>query len=200
MAHSHGGNVAAHAVWRLLPATSRIPAVALATPFLFAKRRRVEPAVVAAAVVAVLVLTLLAPFAVWAVAAEDAWGASRVVLLFVCVLLVLPALVQLVSVVAWRRVHGHLRSEDDRQAMVDRVQVPSCDDSLLVVRAPDDEAGAGLALVQLAGLFSTRSAGDRASGRVAAARRRALRRRGGRRPGLRPGGERRSGARGWPSR
>jgi hypothetical protein len=157
VAHSHGGNVAAHAVWRLLPDVGPIPVVTLATPFLFAQRRRVEPAVIAASVIAVLVVTLLAPFAAWAVVAESGgWSASRVLLLLVCLLLVPPALVQVVSLLVWRRAHGDPRSEDDRQAFVTHVQVPSCDDALLVVRAADDEAGVGLASVQLASLITSR--------------------------------------------
>jgi hypothetical protein len=144
-------------VWRLLDGEARIPVVSLATPFLFARRRRVEPAVVVAATLAVLVLALLAPFAIWAVVlGTGGWGVSRVLLVLINLFLLPAVLAQIASWIVWRRDHGNPRSDEDQQAFVDHVQVPRCDDALLVVRAPDDEAGMGLAMVQLGSLLTTR--------------------------------------------
>lgn len=151
IAHSHGGNVALHAVRRLAPGSRRVKLVTLATPFLFAastKPARSEAVVlVAAAVAAVAIL-----FAV-VVGPEAPMGSPLTIPSGVAALLVLA--VRALSWVAARHVHGLAGDDAAVSSLVSSIQVPAADEStgedLLVIRAADDEAGGLLTFAQFSG-------------------------------------------------
>lgn len=154
VAHSHGGNVAIHAVWRLLgQRTGAIPVVALATPFIFAGRRKVWAPVLAAGVftiVLVFIAGLVAlPLTVWHWEDEPLWR------FFLFAGAWLAAAVQVLAAVHWWLAHGRPWRTANREEFLTKVQAPEAAPSgLLVIRAADDEASSFLAISQFAGWMS----------------------------------------------
>lgn len=149
VAHSHGGNIALHAVWRLLDVRDgSIPVVAMATPFVFAVRKRVHGAVLYLAAIAFLLAVAGAASLVVEGPGGAAWSVRGATLL----LLVVCA-AQVVSLIHWIAAHGPLWRKHVRAEFLETTQTPTPepdDRGLLVVRAADDEAGVILSLAQLA--------------------------------------------------
>ena len=153
VAHSHGGNVAIHAVWRLLQVRDgSIPVVALATPFLFANRKKVFGPVLATALLMALAI-LGAGIAMALFLVLEGPGEEERWWLTVLVFVLLVALVaQLVGLGYWLVWHGRPWNHGAQDRLLGSVQAPHIEgNGLLVVRAADDEASTGLALGQLAG-------------------------------------------------
>lgn len=153
VAHSHGGNIAVHAVWRLMKVRDgSIPVVALATPFLFASRKKVFGPVLSTALLMALAI-LGAGIALALFPVLEGPGEQERWWLTVLVFALLIALVaQLVGLGYWLAWHGRPWNPDAQDRLLDSVQAPHIEcTGLLVVRAADDEASTGLALSQLAG-------------------------------------------------
>lgn len=160
VAHSHGGNVAAHAVWRLLGTDNgSIPVVALATPFLFAKRRSLHRLVlIAAAMWAFVALVVVTGFAA-VVAVDGVEGDTSWWVLSFFVAAWTAIVVQLVCGAVWMRFHGRPWKRVDQDRLIERVQAPApVGGGLLVIRAAEDEASTSLALAQLTGWLSASAA------------------------------------------
>ena len=158
VAHSHGGNIAVHAVWGLLRVQdAKLPVVTMATPFLFANRKRVYPLVMyAAAIVAVGIIAMGVLVAVLAVGARDfgAWPVTPFGVVFVTAWVV--SLVQLVALVFWMVSHGPPWQQGVQNRFISDVSAPAADDGgLLIIRAADDEASATLAVTQVSTWVST---------------------------------------------
>lgn len=150
VAHSHGGNIAVHAVWRLMDVRDgSIPVVTLATPFLFASRKHFRKVVlIGAALVALMAVGGAFVFTLAeGVPDRDADKFWFVVLLYIMSILVV---VQLLACIYWLIGHGQPWRKDNRDEFITAVQTPDAEgEGLLVVRAADDEASTTLALAQL---------------------------------------------------
>ena len=161
VAHSHGGNIAVHAVWRLMKLRDgSIPVVTLATPFLFANRRAFHKLVlIAAGMWALVAFVVMTGFAV-VVAIEGYRGdvPSWWVILFAAGAWVTIA-VQLFCSGYWSLRHGRPWQRDAQDRLIGLIQVPdTTGDALLVIRAADDEASTSLALAQLTGWIAATAA------------------------------------------
>jgi hypothetical protein len=147
VAHSHGGNVALHAVRRLMSVRDgSIPVVALATPFLFASHRKIpRPALTVYLIGAGYLLvegTVVVATGWWL---DSLWLALLVFPMWLLVVL------QTIAAGYWWFVHGPPWRSATRDRFVASVQAPNASDArLLVIRAADDEAATVLAVSQLA--------------------------------------------------
>ena len=160
VAHSHGGNIAVHAVWRLMNTRDgSIPVVTLATPFLFANLRSLHRMVlVAAGLQAFVTLAVVTGFAIVAPFEGNQADGPWWVLLFFSAMWVV-VVVQLVCCVIWMRRHGRPWRRDAQERLIGLVQTPDATDAgLLVVRAAEDEASTSLALAQLTGWLAATAA------------------------------------------
>jgi hypothetical protein len=160
VAHSHGGNVALHAVWRLRQVRDgSVPVVALATPFLFANRKKVHSLVLAAAGLSAAVIFLAGIGLVLLLALEgpreeERWWLTT----FTCALWVI-VVAQLIGLGYWWARHGRPWDRHAQDRFIGLVQAPhTAGGGLLVVRAADDEASTGLALAQLAAWLAATAA------------------------------------------
>lgn len=160
VAHSHGGNIAVHAVWRLLQVRDgSIPVVTLATPFLFANRKKVHPYVLATAGLLAVVIFLAGIGLALLLALDGAGEDERLWLAVLTFALWVVVVLQLIGVAYWAARHGRPWAPDAQDRFIGLVQTPHTDGGgLLVVRAADDEASTGLALAQLAGWLSATAA------------------------------------------
>lgn len=154
VAHSHGGNAALHAAWRLRPeASSPIKLVTLATPYFFAKRKSQTSAI--DTVASTLVFVYMAAVLVAVAFAADKSMATPTTL---------PAAVVAVFVLGlrclgwlyFRIAQGAPRDDDIRERVVASIQTPEIPararaEDLLVIRAADDEAGGLLGAAQFSG-------------------------------------------------
>jgi hypothetical protein len=150
VAHSHGGNVALHAVWRLLEVDSpSLPVVTLATPFLFAHRKKVYSAVLySAGAVGFLLVFFPVLFLLALPGATIRISPSAIPLLAVTSVVILQAL----AFLYWLASHGLPWRPETQERFVKQVAVPAADDGdLLVIRAAADEAGITLAATQVSG-------------------------------------------------
>lgn len=155
--HSHGGNIATHAVWRLgKDAEQSISVVTLATPFLFARLKE-RPSVVLRIREALrpIVFMLGIAWVMPAIATGQWLSASWFGWLLRATSIL--TLLQDVGIWRWTRIHGNAWAGDAsagsvRAQFVEQVQTPPCGSpNLLVIRAAADEASSTLALVQLSG-------------------------------------------------
>ena len=153
VAHSHGGNVALHAVWRVLGQDpTRVKVVTLATPYFFAERRDNSPRLDAA--ISWLVAVYVIPLVVFS------WGKPDELATPFTFPLLIGALVGLaVQAFGWayfRLAHGAAHRPDIQAAVVGSIQTPPIPEpaksqDLLVIRAADDEAGGLLGTAQFSG-------------------------------------------------
>jgi hypothetical protein len=128
--HSHGGNLAVHAVWRLLDADhGPIPVVTLATPFLFASHKKVYPALLwAGGLMAFLVLVGAGALAwSWAEGGLDPGARWLAVLLIAFSMVVV---VQLWAFVHWLAHHGRVWRIHVQTRFLEDVQAPGPGDLL----------------------------------------------------------------------
>lgn len=159
VAHSHGGNIAIHAVWRLMQVRDgSIPIVALATPFLFANRKKIfGPVLSTACLMAVAILPAGIALAVLLPIEGADVGPLWLVTLILALWVVVVA--QVAGFGYWLAKHGRPWDIDAQNRFISLVQAPYTDGGgLLVVRAADDEASTGLAISQLAGWLSATAA------------------------------------------
>ncbi|ROP44139.1 triacylglycerol lipase [Streptomyces sp. PanSC9] len=146
VAHSHGGNVALHAVERLRQQgqVSPVPVVTLATPFIHARTRASSGLFVGSAVLFGVLLLIEAGLAIatgghsWFNRALIAAGGVFAVELALCI----------VGAVRHRDILG----EGCGERLVDAIQAPVVSSrNLVAIRAVGDEASLGLASGQLLG-------------------------------------------------
>jgi hypothetical protein len=151
VAHSHGGNIALHAIRHLRKSCAdapRISTVTLATPFIHARRRRALPgwSVFVLAVFGVIAIGL----ACAALAGGPHWDDWPVFVLGV------PVASAVLACVAGACMHPGF-GPGYRSRLVACVHSPTVEpDELFVVRAAGDEASTGLAAGQFLGWISLR--------------------------------------------
>lgn len=151
VAHSHGGNIAVHAVWRIMgKRDGSIPIVALATPFFFVGRRP------STGIARPIFLCVGVGLLLWTSVALSLWSWRRdmppmwTLGLYSALWFVLA--LQAVAAGYWCIIHGPpwLRVNQDR--FIEAVQAPEGQGAnLLILRAADDEASAFLGTSQFAG-------------------------------------------------
>jgi len=154
VAHSHGGNAAVHAAWRLHPeGRSSIKLVTLATPYFFAKRKSQTSAL--DPIVLVLSFLFMAVLLVAVYVAADKPMATPTTLP-VAVVTVIALGLQGLGWLYFRIAHGAPSDHDVREQVVASIQTPDIPararlEDLLVIRAADDEAGGVLGTAQFSG-------------------------------------------------
>lgn len=155
VAHSHGGNIAVHAVWRHGKVEDgSIPVVTLATPFLFASRKSFRPEVWITAVLVALAALVLGPVLTLTEGLPRR-GDDRLWMVVLLDVMWVVVVIQLLACVYWLTRHGRPWRKENRDQFITAVQTPDADSGgLLVVRAADDEASTSLSLAQLSTLVA----------------------------------------------
>ena len=136
VAHSHGGNIAIHAVARSHKTQKEIPVVTLATPFILAARKRVfSPSQLWAG------LTILAALVagVWATIDIRQWDAAWWITVALIAAAVLAAILVASGVALICRT-GPIWRKDRQSSYLAKLEAPEVQVGLLVVRAAGDEA------------------------------------------------------------
>lgn len=150
VAHSHGGNIAVHAVWRIMEERGgSISLVTLATPFFFVGRRPstgiARQLFLFVGVALLLGLSVTLPLWSWR------WNGPVWMLVLYWTLWFVLAL-QALAAGYWYIVHGPPWRKSNQNRFMEAVHTPEGQGAkLLIVRAADDEAGAFLATSQFGG-------------------------------------------------